>query len=129
MVLRDIKNALVPKNILQLKSFHGLINYYGTFLDSLSHVLAPLYRLLQNTEPWSWESPQQKCFDQATYLLTSGSVHFDPEKELVLACDASMPLHMASELFYLIMCQMGRTSQLHSSPTPYHLQNVNTLTN
>ena len=86
-----IKNAPVPKNVLQLKSFHGLINYYGIFLDSLSHVLAPLYRLLQNTEPWSWEPPQQKCFEQATYLLTSGSVlvHFDPEKGLVLACDAS----------------------------------------
>ena len=37
-----------------------------------------------------------------------------------------MPLHNSSELFYLIACQMGSTSQLHSSPTPYHLQNVNT---
>ena len=69
-------------------------SYQLLWLDSLSHVFAPLYRLLQKTKPWSWEPPQQKCFEQATYMLTSGSVlvHFDPEKELVLACDAS-PWH------------------------------------
>ena len=29
-----VKNAPVPKNVSQLKSFLGLINYYGTFLDN-----------------------------------------------------------------------------------------------
>ena len=86
-----IKNAPVPKNVSQLKSFLGLINYYSTFLPNLSHVLSPLYRLLQKTTPWSWGSEQQKCFEKARSMLTSNHVlvHFDPEKELILACDAS----------------------------------------
>ena len=86
-----IKNAPVPKNVSQLKSFLGLINYYSTFLPNLSHAFSPLYRLLQQTTPWSWEPEQQKCFEKAQAMLTSNHVlvHFDPEQELVLACDAS----------------------------------------
>ena len=47
--------------------------------------------MLQKTEPWSWEPAQQKCFEHAKSLLASGNVlvHFDPEKELILACNAS----------------------------------------
>ena len=86
-----IKNAPVPKNVSQLKSFLGLINYYSTFLPNLSHALSPLYRLLQQTTPWSWEPEQQKCFEKAQAMLTSNIVlvHFDPEQEQILACDAS----------------------------------------
>ena len=36
-----------PRDVAQLRSFLGLINYYGKFLPNLSSTLAPLYRLLQ----------------------------------------------------------------------------------
>ena len=36
-----------PQDVSQLKSFLGLVNYYGKFLPDLSSVLAPLYSLLQ----------------------------------------------------------------------------------
>ena len=67
------------------------MNYYGKFLPNVSSVLAPLYRLLQKDKKWSWGKEQQKSFEEVKRLLTSEwlLVHYDPSKELVLACDAS----------------------------------------
>ena len=42
-----IVDAPVPKDVTQLRSFQGLLNYYGKFLPQLSSTLAPLYALLQ----------------------------------------------------------------------------------
>ena len=41
--IRAIKEAPVPENLSQLKSFLGLVNYYAKFISNLSTVLAPLY--------------------------------------------------------------------------------------
>ncbi len=89
--VRAIKSAPAPHNVSQLKSFLGLINYYAKFLPSLSTTLAPLNQLLQKNARWTWGQAQKKAFHDAKTQLTASSllVHFDPKKELVLACDAS----------------------------------------
>ena len=89
--IQAIKSAPAPQDVTQLKSFLGLINYYSKFLPNLSNTLAPLYRLLQKNTRWCWESEQRKAFQQAKESLTSDCVlvHFDPAKQLILACDAS----------------------------------------
>lgn len=89
--VQAIKNAPAPTNVSQLKSFLGSLNYYGKFLPNLSSTLAPLYRLLQQQTRWCWEKAQQEAFQKAKASLTSESllVHYDPDKELILACHAS----------------------------------------
>lgn len=89
--VRAIVDAPVPKDVTQLKSFLGLVNYYGKFLPQLSSTLAPLYALLQKKARWTWGAVQDKAFQEAKGQLTSPCllVHFDPRKELVLSCDAS----------------------------------------
>ena len=44
--IKALKQAPVPANVSQLKSFLGLLNYYGKFVPNLSTVLAPLHSLL-----------------------------------------------------------------------------------
>lgn len=51
--VKALKNAPVPANVSQLKSFLGLLNYYGKFVPNLSTVLAPLHRLLHKSTSWS----------------------------------------------------------------------------
>ena len=77
--------------LMQLKSFLGLLNYYGKFIPNLSTLLAPLHRLLRKQSTWTWGSEQQGAFDRVRGILTSDSVlvHYDPSKPLLLACDAS----------------------------------------
>lgn len=56
-------------------------------MRNLVTVLAPLYKLLKWEESWTWEEAFQKSKD----LLLSSEVlvHFDPELEIWVACDAS----------------------------------------
>ena len=71
----------------------------GRFLCSLSTTLAPLHVLLRKETTWQWEQYQNEAFMAAKNLLQSDSllVHFDQEKPLILACDAS-PYCMAAVL-------------------------------
>ena len=75
----------------QLKSFLGLVNYYGKFLPDLSTILAPLYKLLRKEAQWTWGKEQEGAFKSVKALLTSDRVlaPYDPTRELILACDAS----------------------------------------
>ena len=89
--IRAILEAPPPTNVSQLKSFLGMLNYYGKFLPNLSTHLASLYTLLQKQSPWSWGKPQEEAFKKTKSLLTSSCLltHYDPAKPLILACDAS----------------------------------------
>jgi len=68
-----------------------LVNYYGKFLPDLSTILAPLYKLLRKEAQWTWGKEQEGAFKSVKALLTSDRVlaHYDPTRELNLACDAS----------------------------------------
>ena len=89
--VKALKEAPAPTNVSQLKSFLGLLNYYGRFVPNLSTVLAPLHRLLEKRTSWTWGTEQQQAFDRVKALLTSDTVlaHYDPTRPLLLACDAS----------------------------------------
>ena len=66
-----VQNAPVPRDITQLKSFFGLINYYRKFLPDLYSLLAPLNNLLQKDVKWTWTEAQQITFDDANNHLLS----------------------------------------------------------
>ncbi|XP_030586939.1 uncharacterized protein K02A2.6-like [Archocentrus centrarchus] len=86
-----VLKAPEPKNVSQLRSFLGLINYYHKFLPNLSTVLHPLHLLLQQNVKWKWTKECEEAFNGAKQLITSEEVltHFDPNLPLRLACDAS----------------------------------------
>ncbi|KAL5479521.1 hypothetical protein EMCRGX_G023049 [Ephydatia muelleri] len=65
--------------------------YYSKFLPHLASTLSPLYSLLEKQRSWSWGRAQQSALLQAKQLLISADVltHFDPQKKLLLSCDAS----------------------------------------
>ena len=57
--VKAIQDAPKPKNVAQLKSYLGLLTYYGKFLPNLSTVLAPLYHLLKKSTRWTWSADQE----------------------------------------------------------------------
>ena len=75
----------------ELRSFIGLVNYYGKFLPDLATTLTTLYDLLRATKKWSWRKEQEESFREIKDLLKSSRVliHFDDSLPLTLSCDAS----------------------------------------
>ena len=71
-----IQQAPNPKNVQQLRSFLGLVHYYGKFIPNLATIKEPLNKLLHKNSQWQWG---QDCV----------LVHYDPNGPLRLACDAS----------------------------------------
>ena len=80
-----------PENVTQLRSFLGLVKYYNRFLSNLASELKPLNKLLEKGQKWIWNEIQQTAFAKAKNLISSDTVltHYDPNKELFLAWDAS----------------------------------------
>ena len=86
-----IDKAPAPTNVQELRSFLGLLNYYGKFMPNLATVLHPLKALLQMDRKWAWSKECDKAFQCAKEQLTSGQVltHYDPTLPINLAADAS----------------------------------------
>ena len=52
-----------PHNVMELKAFLGLINYYSKFMLNLSTTLAPLHKQLAKGAQWEWDNQQQQAFE------------------------------------------------------------------
>ena len=63
--IEAITGAPPPTNVSQLRSFLGLINYYGKFVPNLASRLHPLNELLRTGVPWKWTKKRQAAFDEA----------------------------------------------------------------
>ncbi len=64
----------LPRNQQQLRSFLGLIRYYGKFLPDLATILRPLNKLLQKTVRWNWTANCEEAFARAKEMLMSAKV-------------------------------------------------------
>ena len=86
-----IQKAPAPTNVTELKSYLGLLNYYGKFLPQLSTVLQPLHQLLRADHPWEWTGECEQSFQESKQRLLDSQllVHYDVKKPMKLACDAS----------------------------------------
>ncbi|KAG6451048.1 hypothetical protein O3G_MSEX006918 [Manduca sexta] len=80
-----------PNNVTELKSFLGMVNYYGKFVKNMSTFLSPLYDLLKKGQQFKWGSKHNVAFKQIKKLLCSTDVlaHYDMSLETILTCDAS----------------------------------------
>ena len=89
--IEAVKNAPEPKSTEEVKAYVGLLNYYGKYIHNLSHELAPLYDLLKKGNRFVWGKVEKEAFEKSKTFLTSDSllVHFNPNEQIVLTCDAS----------------------------------------
>ena len=86
-----VRLAPVPANVQQLRSFLGMVNYYGKFIPNLASLLHPLNNLLKQNQKWKWTQECQKSFETAKERLSQAPVlaHYDATLPLRLAGDAS----------------------------------------
>ena len=84
-------NAQAPKDVLSLKSFLGLINFYSKFLPNLQSSLYPLHLLTKKNEKFIWSKDCQEVFEKCKIMIAKSPIlaHYDPKKPLSVVCDAS----------------------------------------
>ena len=89
--VQAILQYAMPTDLKQLESFVGKLNYYGKFLPAFASVCAPLNQLRCKDTPWKWSAECTAAFDELKQMLADKTrlVHFDPEKPIVLATDAT----------------------------------------
>lgn len=89
--IKAILEAPQPKNITEVRSFVGMVNFYSKFLKNLSELLLPLYKLLHKEVKFEWTEDCQKSFEACKKLLCGNHIltHFDSQKPIVVTCDAS----------------------------------------
>ena len=86
-----IKNAPVPQNVQQLRSYLGLIHYYHNLLSNISSLLAPLHELTCLDTKWKWGAIHQNAFEHSKALLSSSKIlaHYDRQLPFIVSSDAS----------------------------------------
>ena len=60
--VETVQQAPAPKNVTELRSFLGLLNYYGKFMPNLASHVHPLNQLLREDQPWQWADECEKAF-------------------------------------------------------------------
>ena len=92
--VRAIHEAPSPRNVQELRSFLGMLNYYGKFISNLSSILHPLNQLLRKDRRWDLMEECSCAFQSTKEQLTSPTVlaHCDPFRNW-----SQMPLHMVWE--------------------------------
>jgi hypothetical protein len=89
--IEAIQNMRAPTDLHELRVLLGMVNYYAKYIPNQATLLAPWYNLLRKETPFHWSKSCQEAWCKMKKLLTSDKllVHYDPRKEIILACDAS----------------------------------------
>lgn len=65
-----VQNAKPPKNVAEVRSFLGLVQYCAKFLPNFAQEAEPIRQLTRKDEPFVWKEVQQQSFEKLKYLLT-----------------------------------------------------------
>eukprot|EP00096_Caligus_rogercresseyi_P008108 TRINITY_DN2646_c0_g2_i2.p1 TRINITY_DN2646_c0_g2~~TRINITY_DN2646_c0_g2_i2.p1 ORF type:complete len:1290 (-),score=97.72 TRINITY_DN2646_c0_g2_i2:320-4189(-) len=101
-LIRPIMEFPTPSSSSEVKSFLGLVQFYGHFLKDLSKTASPLHELTRPI-PFNWSEEASKSFVEIKETVSNAPllVHYDPSIPLFLATDAS-PIGIGAVLSHQI---------------------------
>ena len=79
-----------PKNLQEVRSFHGLVTFYRRFIKGFSTITAPITDCLKK-ENFTWTKAASKAFHELQKAMTQALVLALPDfsKVFQVTCDAS----------------------------------------
>jgi len=86
-----IKEWPTPKNVSEVRSFHGLASFYWRFVPNFNTIAAPLNELVKKGVDFKWGIDQTKAFETLKENLIKALVLALPNfsKTFEIECDAS----------------------------------------
>ena len=90
--VETIRNLGPPRNVSELRSVLGSLNYFKDFIPKYADIAAPLSELLKKRKMFDWGGTQEQALQALKEALMSESVlvKADFTKDFYLQCDASM---------------------------------------
>ena len=90
--IKDLLDMPAPKNKSDLKNFLGFLTYLSKFISNFSHKSASLRDMLKQDSQFLWEEHHQRTFESLKKEITEDSClkYFEPQKRVVVQCDASL---------------------------------------
>ncbi|PIO68609.1 reverse transcriptase, partial [Teladorsagia circumcincta] len=94
--VKAIQKMPAPNDVSQLRTFLGLINFYGNFVKDLHNLRAPLDALTKKDAVYTWTPECQSSFDKIKATLNSDLLltYYDPNLPIIPA-PGGAPLMMA----------------------------------
>ena len=93
--LRDKTKAIgklkPPKNVKDIRSFLGSVQYLAKHIPNSSEKTAPIRELVKKDSTWNGGEKREKAFNEIkTHLEDPQNLaHFNPSHESIITCDAS----------------------------------------
>jgi transposase InsO family protein len=80
-----------PKNLGELRTIMGMLNYHAKFINNLADTIKPMSDLLKSDAAWLWGPAQEKAFKEAKAKLSKApSLSFyRSDRHTVVSADAS----------------------------------------
>jgi hypothetical protein len=85
-----IQEWSVPRNVVEVRYFMGLVGYYRRFIDGFSRIAHSITSLERKEKKFQWTEECERSFQQLKQLLTSAPILniADPNKDYVVCTDA-----------------------------------------
>ena len=98
-----VQRATEPKNVPELRSFLGFVNFLLKFIPNLAEITQPMSKLLRSENPWQWQTDQQESFRRIKQAVEDSQILIPYSQDLPvhLMCDAS-PVAVGSCLFHVL---------------------------
>ncbi len=89
--VKAIVDIKTPKDISEVRSFMGFVNFYGKFIPDLATVSDPIYNLTRDGVLFQWSKQCQQAFQEIKRQITTAPTltHFDPKLPVGISADAS----------------------------------------
>lgn len=86
-----IKGIKYPKNVKELQSILGMINFLRQFIPNLADITAPLRELLKSKVEFKWLTAHSVVLDNIKNIICNAPVlaNFDASKSITIQSDAS----------------------------------------
>ena len=89
--IKAVAETRKPMNSSEVRSFLGLANYCGRYIQNFSTTAAPLRELTRKNTVWKWAKRHQDAFDKLKQALISAETlaYYNPKAETRIIVDAN----------------------------------------
>jgi len=88
--IKVIQEWPTPKNVSEVRNFHGLTSFYRRFVRDFSTLVTPLGKVVKKHVRFKWKEKQEQVFVALKHRLTNVPILASPNftKSFEIECDA-----------------------------------------